>query len=117
MNFIRIKHLKEGLDAADFNEKEKALLAFARKANREPLRIADDEFSALHRAEAVRLSEDSARTKNWKCWSVIIIITVMISKSNFPPDKTCFIERKESNEKVQSPWKEKGDIQISNRER
>ena len=52
MNFIRIKHLKEDLDAADFNEKEKALLAFARKANREPLRIADDEFSALHRAEA-----------------------------------------------------------------
>ena len=47
-----IKHIKEDLDAADFNEKERALIAFARKANREPLRITDDEFAALHRAGA-----------------------------------------------------------------
>ena len=44
--------IKEDLDAADFNEKERALIAFARKANREPLRITDDEFAALHRAGA-----------------------------------------------------------------
>ena len=36
-----IRHIKEDLDAADFNEKERALIAFARKANREPLRITD----------------------------------------------------------------------------
>ncbi len=29
-----------------------ALIAFARKANREPLRITDDEFAALYRAGA-----------------------------------------------------------------
>jgi uncharacterized peroxidase-related enzyme len=44
-----IKHIKEDLDAVDFNEKEQALIAFARKANREPLKITDDEFAALHR--------------------------------------------------------------------
>jgi uncharacterized peroxidase-related enzyme len=47
-----IKQINEDLDAADFNEKERALLAFARKANREPLRITDDEFEALYRAGA-----------------------------------------------------------------
>jgi uncharacterized peroxidase-related enzyme len=47
-----IRNIKENLDAAEFNEKEKALIAFARKANREPLRITDDEFAALHRAGA-----------------------------------------------------------------
>ena len=47
-----IKHINEDIDAADFNEKERALLAFARKANREPLRITDDEFAALYRAGA-----------------------------------------------------------------
>ena len=47
-----IEHIKEDLDAADFNQKERALIAFARKANQEPLRITDDEFSALHRAGA-----------------------------------------------------------------
>lgn len=47
-----IKRINEDIDAADFNEKERALLAFARKANREPLRITDDEFAALYRAGA-----------------------------------------------------------------
>jgi uncharacterized peroxidase-related enzyme len=47
-----IKRINEDLDAADFNEKERALLAFARKANREPLKITDDEFDAMYRAGA-----------------------------------------------------------------
>jgi uncharacterized peroxidase-related enzyme len=47
-----IKHIKEDLDTADFNEKERALIAFARKANREPLRITDDEFAVLLHAGA-----------------------------------------------------------------
>ncbi len=47
-----IKHIKEDLDAANFNEKERALIAFARKANQEPLRITDEEFADLHRAGA-----------------------------------------------------------------
>jgi len=47
-----IKNINEDIDAADFNEKERALLAFARKANQEPLRITDDEFEVLYRAGA-----------------------------------------------------------------
>jgi alkylhydroperoxidase family enzyme len=46
------KEVKENLDEADFNEKERAIIAFARKANREPLRITDDEFAVLHHAGA-----------------------------------------------------------------
>jgi len=42
-----IRTIEEDLEKADFNEKEKALIAFARKANSLPLRISDEEFAAL----------------------------------------------------------------------
>jgi len=44
--------IEEDLDRADFSAKEKALINFARKANREPLRISDTEFEALRRTGA-----------------------------------------------------------------
>lgn len=47
-----IKTIEEDLEKADFSEKEKALIAFARKANSSPLRISDEEFAALRRAGA-----------------------------------------------------------------
>ncbi|MFH1924405.1 MAG: hypothetical protein ABIP48_31520 [Planctomycetota bacterium] len=37
---------------ADFDAKEKALIRFAREANRNPLAIADAEFQALRQADA-----------------------------------------------------------------
>ncbi len=39
--------IEEDLDKAVFTSREKALIAFARKANREPLRIPAEEFGAL----------------------------------------------------------------------
>jgi len=44
--------IEEDLDKADFSPKEKALINFARKANREPLRILDEEFVQLRRTGA-----------------------------------------------------------------
>lgn len=44
--------IEEDLDKADFSAKEKALINFARKANREPLRIPDEEFTELRRTGA-----------------------------------------------------------------
>lgn len=42
-----ISAIEEDPDKADFTTKEKALIRFARKANREPLKISDAEFGAL----------------------------------------------------------------------
>lgn len=42
-----ISAIEEDLDKAEFTAREKALIRFARKANREPLRIPDVEFVAL----------------------------------------------------------------------
>jgi uncharacterized peroxidase-related enzyme len=39
--------IEEDLEKTDFSAGEKALINFARKANREPLRIPDQEFAAL----------------------------------------------------------------------
>ncbi|TYO99031.1 putative peroxidase-related enzyme [Geothermobacter ehrlichii] len=47
-----LQAIEENLDQADFSAREKALIGFARKANRDPLRISDDEFEALRRAGA-----------------------------------------------------------------
>lgn len=47
-----IKGIEENLDKADFSEKEKALIAFARKANALPLRISDAKFEAVRQAGA-----------------------------------------------------------------
>jgi uncharacterized peroxidase-related enzyme len=44
-----IAAIEEDLDKSDFSAKEKALINFARKANREPLRIPDEVFEALRR--------------------------------------------------------------------
>jgi len=44
--------IEEDLDKADFSAKEKALINFARKANREPLRIPDEGFAELRRTGA-----------------------------------------------------------------
>jgi uncharacterized peroxidase-related enzyme len=44
--------IEEDLDKADFSAKEKALINFARKANREPLRIPDEDFAELRRTGA-----------------------------------------------------------------
>ncbi|MDT8318764.1 MAG: peroxidase-related enzyme [bacterium] len=51
-----IRRIEEDPDKADFSEKEKALIRFARKANKEPLGITDEEFSAL-RASGASASE------------------------------------------------------------
>lgn len=42
-----ISAIEEDPDKAEFTAKEKALIRFARKANREPLRIPAEEFGAL----------------------------------------------------------------------
>ena len=44
--------IEEDLEKADFSTKEKALINFARKANREPLHISDVKFEALRRTGA-----------------------------------------------------------------
>jgi len=47
-----IRNIKEQVDKADFNAKEQALIHFARKANREPLKITGDEFDSLRKTGA-----------------------------------------------------------------
>ncbi|AJE03651.1 carboxymuconolactone decarboxylase family protein [Geobacter pickeringii] len=47
-----IRTIEDDLDKADFSEKEKALIAFARKANFSPLRVSDEEFATLRRTGA-----------------------------------------------------------------
>ncbi len=45
-----LKDIEEDLDKTDFSMKEKALLDFVRKANKDPLKISDTEFEALRAA-------------------------------------------------------------------
>lgn len=45
-----IKVIEENLAQANFSAKELALISFARKANTTPLRISDEEFSAVKQA-------------------------------------------------------------------
>jgi uncharacterized peroxidase-related enzyme len=47
-----IRRIEQDVAQADFNPKEKALIALARKANLEPLRISDAEFDFLRQAGA-----------------------------------------------------------------
>ena len=47
-----IKMIEENLAQANFSSKELALITFARKANTNPLRISDEEFSAAKLAGA-----------------------------------------------------------------
>lgn len=47
-----IKVIETDLEKADFSVKEKALIAFARKANNAPLRITDEEFAAVRQTGA-----------------------------------------------------------------
>ncbi|NOY53370.1 MAG: peroxidase-related enzyme [Deltaproteobacteria bacterium] len=44
-----IQNITEQIDKADFNAQEQALIRFARKASREPLKITGDEFDALRK--------------------------------------------------------------------
>ncbi len=52
MSTEEIASLETGLDAADFSPKEKALIELAREANRNPLRVPDAQFEALHQTGA-----------------------------------------------------------------
>lgn len=47
-----IRTIGESVEKADFNEKEKALIGFARKANLSPLKISEDEFQNLRQTGA-----------------------------------------------------------------
>jgi len=47
-----IETIEKDLEKADFSEKEKALIAFARKANFSPLKISDEEFAAVRSSGA-----------------------------------------------------------------
>lgn len=47
-----IKSIEEDLEQANFSAKERALISFARKANSIPLRVSDEEFSALKQSGA-----------------------------------------------------------------
>lgn len=47
-----IKTIEEDIERADFSPKELALIAFARKANTDPLRIADAEFLQVKQSGA-----------------------------------------------------------------
>lgn len=47
-----IRQIEENIEKADFTAKEKALIDFARKANREPLKISDPDFQALQQTGA-----------------------------------------------------------------
>jgi len=49
-----LKAIEEDLDKTDFSVKEKALLGFVRKANKEPLRITDAEFETLKASGATK---------------------------------------------------------------
>ena len=48
----QIASLEDSLDAADFDAKEKALIDFAREANRNPLAISDAQFQTLRQTGA-----------------------------------------------------------------
>jgi len=52
MTAEQIAALEASLDGTDFDAKEKALIRFARQANRNPLAIADAEFQVLRQAGA-----------------------------------------------------------------
>ena len=54
INDSELKAIEEDLDKADFSVKEKALLGFVRKANKEPLRITDAEFETLRASGATK---------------------------------------------------------------
>ena len=47
-----IAAIEESLERADFSDKERALIAFARQANASPLRISDEVFEEVQRAGA-----------------------------------------------------------------
>lgn len=47
-----IKTIEEDLEQANFADKERALISFARKANTTPLRVPDEEFAALKQTGA-----------------------------------------------------------------
>jgi uncharacterized peroxidase-related enzyme len=47
-----IGRIEENVEKADFSEKEKALIVFARKANLDPVNIPDADFQALRQAGA-----------------------------------------------------------------
>jgi uncharacterized peroxidase-related enzyme len=47
-----IKGIGENLDATEFSPKEKALITFARQANRAPLQVSDEAFAHLRRVGA-----------------------------------------------------------------
>lgn len=47
-----IKQIEENIEKADFTVKERALIDFARKANRDPLRIPDPDFETLRQSGA-----------------------------------------------------------------
>jgi len=42
-----IGRIETNIDEANFSSREKAIIAFARKANTDPLHVSDDEFQAL----------------------------------------------------------------------
>ncbi len=48
----QIAALEDNLDSADFDAKEKALIQFARDANRDPLAIPDAQFQAIRQSGA-----------------------------------------------------------------
>lgn len=47
-----IAAIEESLERADFSDKERALISFARQANASPLRISDEAFEEVRRADA-----------------------------------------------------------------
>lgn len=47
-----IKSIEEDLEKANFSDKERSLITFARKANTTPLRVPDEEFAALKQTGA-----------------------------------------------------------------
>jgi len=52
VNDNEIKAIEEDLNQANFSAKERALIAFVRKANTAPARISDEEFDALKKTGA-----------------------------------------------------------------
>jgi len=47
-----IEIIENDIEKADFSERERALIAFARRANKDPNKITDEEFALLRKAEA-----------------------------------------------------------------
>ena len=47
-----IKAIKQDMEDTDFSDEEKAIIAFARMANKTPLDISDAEFQSVHEAGA-----------------------------------------------------------------